>query len=369
MALTDLTAESVTKAVAEFDALGRSGFLSKYGFGQSRTYFLVIGGRQYDSKAIAGAAHGYLPGRHPLEAANFSGGDATVKRVLEGLGYIVTGPAGPNFAPPKVGSILSNQDLVRTFRVGNSGGMRRSNAANILLLISDPFKGLYKDRWEGRILHYTGMGLSGDQSLSNAQNRTLAESPRSGISVHLVEAHEPLRYTYAGEVELIGKPNEEMQFGQDGKLRKVWMFPLALKGSIDPPKITLEQTRAIEEIQRKAAARLSDEALKNRAQKGKRTPSSRTSQTTVYDRDPAVAEYTKRLAAGICDLCREPAPFKGRGGEPYLECHHVQWLAKGGADTLENTVALCPNCHRKMHIHNNQADRAKLTARINGRKL
>ena len=36
------------------------------------------------------------------------------------------------------------------------------------------------------------------------------------------------------------------------------------------------------------------------------------------------------------------------------------WLSQGGQDSIENTVALCPNCHRKMHIINDQADVAKL---------
>lgn len=44
------------------------------------------------------------------------------------------------------------------------------------------------------------------------------------------------------------------------------------------------------------------------------------------------------------------APFIDAKGEPYLEVHHIIWLSHGGADTIENTVALCPNCHRKMHI-------------------
>lgn len=34
---------------------------------------------------------------------------------------------------------------------------------------------------------------------------------------------------------------------------------------------------------------------------------------------------------------------------PYLEVHHVLPLSKGGPDTPQNCVALCPNCHRAMH--------------------
>ncbi|WP_223111555.1 HNH endonuclease [Billgrantia pellis] len=38
----------------------------------------------------------------------------------------------------------------------------------------------------------------------------------------------------------------------------------------------------------------------------------------------------------------------------------MEWLAKGGEDTIENTVALCPNCHRKMHALGLEADILRL---------
>lgn len=49
-------------------------------------------------------------------------------------------------------------------------------------------------------------------------------------------------------------------------------------------------------------------------------------------------------------MCGEPAPFKDRNGKPYLECHHVTWLANQGEDSIDNAVALDPTCHRKMHV-------------------
>ena len=89
---------------------------------------------------------------------------------------------------------------------------------------------------------------------------------------------------------------------------------------------------------------------------------SRTKQTTSssFSRSPYIAQYAKRRANGFCQLCDNPAPFVAANGEPYLESHHVIWLSQGGQDSIENTVALCPNCHRKMHIINGQADVAKL---------
>ena len=89
MALSDLTASAVVKAIQEFDQLGRDAFLKKYGFGKARSFDLRMNGRSYDSKAISGAAHGYLPGETPLTHDKFSGGEATVKNTLERLGFTV----------------------------------------------------------------------------------------------------------------------------------------------------------------------------------------------------------------------------------------------------------------------------------------
>ena len=70
------------------------------------------------------------------------------------------------------------------------------------------------------------------------------------------------------------------------------------------------------------------------------------------------------MFGGKCELCRQPAPFQKKNGEPYLETHHIIWLAKGGEDTVNNTVALCPNCHKKMHSLNLQSDVKQLKEAI-----
>ena len=87
MSLTELTSRAaVLAALREFDERGRELFLSRYGFNHARSYFLEYEGSRYDSKAIAGVAHGIQhPHLGPLRAADFSGGEATVKKVLEGL--------------------------------------------------------------------------------------------------------------------------------------------------------------------------------------------------------------------------------------------------------------------------------------------
>ncbi len=74
-------------------------------------------------------------------------------------------------------------------------------------------------------------------------------------------------------------------------------------------------------------------------------------------RSPDVAAYTRSRANGICDLCGRKAPFVDNNGIPFLESHHLITLAQGGPDVIFNTVALCPNCHRKMHIIDSEEDK------------
>lgn len=72
-------------------------------------------------------------------------------------------------------------------------------------------------------------------------------------------------------------------------------------------------------------------------------------QVRRYFRSPCVVAERLRLSEGYCDECRKPSPFTRRNGLPGLEVHHVVPLAEEGADTVENTRALCPNCHSEIH--------------------
>ena len=93
-------------------------------------------------------------------------------------------------------------------------------------------------------------------------------------------------------------------------------------------------------------------------------PQKTTIETTVFIRNSCISELAKRKAAGICQLCLDAAPFKNRDGQPYLETHHIEWLSRDGEDSLSNTVALCPNCHRKMHVVDSEQDKQYLKSRV-----
>ncbi|KAG8154493.1 HNH endonuclease [Burkholderia catarinensis] len=82
---------------------------------------------------------------------------------------------------------------------------------------------------------------------------------------------------------------------------------------------------------------------------GNSNPSTTSATVTQIRRDPSVKAWVLAQANGTCECCREPAPFKGADGLPYLEVHHVRKLAERGPDLVSNTVAVCPNCHRELH--------------------
>lgn len=69
----------------------------------------------------------------------------------------------------------------------------------------------------------------------------------------------------------------------------------------------------------------------------------------VYQRSRDVRNYVLARSYGICEGCASPAPFMRRDGTPYLEPHHLRRVSDGGPDHPAHVIALCPNCHRRVH--------------------
>ena len=130
--------------------------------------------------------------------------------------------------------------------------------------------------------------------------------------------------------------------------RKDWYVPSSLQ-------------HEIEQFQRETARAesLPIGNLVNRIKKARPRPA-RVVHGVYYYRDPNIAAFVKSDTRGICDLCRQQAPFESRPGVPYLECHHIVPLATEGRDEVKNCVALCPNCHAKMHILGRESDKQML---------
>lgn len=134
MPLSDITDPgAIRAAMAEYDNIGQKAFLNKYGFGRARRYYLKgAEGKTYDSKAVVGAAHGYqFPDQGPLRSSDFSGGDNTVKALLERLGYKVTGPESPPSIRPDISHatrVWVEKTIVRERQDRQSGPHRLGQA-------------------------------------------------------------------------------------------------------------------------------------------------------------------------------------------------------------------------------------------------
>lgn len=72
-------------------------------------------------------------------------------------------------------------------------------------------------------------------------------------------------------------------------------------------------------------------------------------ETATFARDSAVVRQAKLRANGLCEYCGEQG-FETESGTFYLEGHHVIPLGCGGPDEVWNTVAICPDDHRRAHF-------------------
>lgn len=192
---------------------------------ESVNYDLFFEGNRYPPKYVISIANKYANGQE-LESKQFDAIEA--KTFLPKLGFEVKLKYDIN-----PGDVVGNQQISTLFGCGTQGGMRKSNKTNTLVIISDQTKPFYKDEWRGDVLHYTGMGITGDQKIDYAQNKTLAESTTNGVEVHLFEVTSPGKYTYKGIVELADKPYEKQQKDKDGKERKVVIFPVKIKEPVE----------------------------------------------------------------------------------------------------------------------------------------
>lgn len=115
------------------------------------------------------------------------------------------------------------------------------------------------------------------------------------------------------------------------------------------PPTDEEKTLEFEQAVRKSS-KSTPEERKKRLAGAPKIPSRSPVVHLSFDRNPDVVAEVLFQANGICGRCRRPAPFTRRkDNSPYLEVHHKRQLSQGGEDTVENAIALCPNCHRDLH--------------------
>jgi 5-methylcytosine-specific restriction enzyme A len=165
---------------------------------------------------------------------------------------------------------------------------------------------------------------------------------------------EPYNWIKVNFNDLINLKIEDLLNQIDG-LEKGGITDLTINSDIEPIICNTEEEWI------KQGEHLKDVIRAGKIPKGQVKPVKTSTSNTVYFRDAAVRAYVLLQAKGLCENCGELAPFLDTYGNPFLEVHHVKPLHLEGTDTISNTVALCPNCHRMFHY---SKDKDKLVVEV-----
>lgn len=192
---------------------------------------------------------------------------------------------------------------------------------------------------------YTGEGQEGDMTWDHG-NRAIRDHKEEGRQLHLFENQDNGYVTYVGEYEYEDAKWEELP-DKNGEMRDAIRFRLVPAGgreidigTDDPDEL------AEEELYEKAKQSVQGSGGSGGSSGGS---GSSTTTTTTYSRSELPKRFARRVADGVCQGCGEPAPFIDKNGSPFLEVHHLYRRSDGGADDPDNVIAICPNCHRRVH--------------------
>lgn len=187
---------------------------------------------------------------------------------------------------------------------------------------------------------YSGQGAEGDMDWRFV-NRAIRDHERMGKEIHVFEkTGQSYMVRYRGEYEY--EDHEWVQLeDKNENFRDAILFELVPVGG---RTINVEgglEEKSLEELYIDARSAAPQSTSTSQSESG--------SSGSDYNRSEIVKQFAKRSAEGICQGCREPAPFESKNGEPFLEVHHLKMLGDEGADHPDNVIALCPNCHRRVH--------------------
>jgi hypothetical protein len=136
-----------------------------------------------------------------LQAADFSGGEATVATKLRSLGFEVRSEAADSEWNIAVGQTLTRRELQQRYGGAPYGGIEPSRTTPNVLLSTDPASGErhgYFDGWvdDDDCFHYTGEGTTGDQEFREG-NKAIRDHVADGRSLRLFRAN-GTQVTYLG---------------------------------------------------------------------------------------------------------------------------------------------------------------------------
>jgi 5-methylcytosine-specific restriction enzyme A len=359
MRLRDITRAAVLDAIDEYNRLGQDEFLAKYGFDRARSYLLVHDGKAYDSKAIVGVAHGFLPGERALAARDFSGGEATVGRLLRGLGFTVQ--VGELTAGRLVG-LLTKLNVYRSeglpalyqpitllwaFARAGHGEPRLVPWAETQRQVAALIK-RYGRPGEGNRVFYPVAALH-NAGLWDLETDSGAVPNAHGSSVpqRWFDEHQP-RSGLAKTVYELVRDSAEARTAAVGALTGTYFVaadPAALLGELGlsgPSAISLAETAfSARTAEYRRLCERADVFWTGRDS----TRVDRASANPV--RSAAARQAVLLRSEGRCENpgCTGDIRDLTDSGDPILEIDHIHDLALGGPDDPAQMIALCPNCH------------------------
>lgn len=361
MALKDITRQAVLAAIAEYDRVGQSAFLSRYGFDSARLYLLIHDGKSYDSKAIVGAAHGFLPGEKQLAASQFSGGEATVGRLLRGLGFTVQ--VGDELTADRLERMLTKLQVYRSdglpalyqpitllwaFARARRGDPRLVSWQDTQRQVKALFE-RYGRTWEGNRVFYPVAALhhAGLWEL-DADPEHVPSAHGSSVPQRWFDDHQPNGGLVGPVYDLVRESPKALAVAVNA-LAKTYFIdadptPLLTElGLFEPTDVSLLEmafeTRAAE-YQRLCVG--ADIFWRDRDSQR----ATRTSSVPVRSDDARRAVLLR--SEGHCENpdCTGDIHDVTDTGAPILEVDHIRDLALGGEDDPAQMIALCPNCHQ-----------------------
>ena len=359
MGLRDITRTAVLAAIAEYDRLGQDEFLDKYGFDRARSYLLIHNGKAYDSKAIVGVAHGFLPEERALTARDFSGGEATVGRLLRGLGFTV-----------QVGDMTVDRlfRLLTRLNVYRSGGLpalyqpitllwafaRAGRGAPRLVSWEETQRQIaalikhYGRPGEGDRIYYRVAALYGAGLWElDTDSGTVPNAHGSSIPQRWFDEHRPRSGLVTPVYELV-RDSAEAQSAAVRALTETYFVDANPAALLDELGLGGLRTGSPAEAAFSARAaeyrRLCDRVDVFWAGRDS-TRASRMSADPVRSADARQAVLLR--SEGRCENpgCTGDIHDLTDGGDPILEIDHIHDLALGGPDDPAQMIALCPNCH------------------------
>jgi 5-methylcytosine-specific restriction enzyme A len=190
----------------------------------------------------------------------------------------------------------------------------------------------YKDELDDDgVFHYYGEGQDRDMEFSGG-NAAILNHAENEEELHLFEKPRKNFWRYRGEMVCTGF---RWKTREDGTRAIVFQLINADDDRSDGD-LDLRETLSLEEL---AALADGDPTEESDPTVGLRK---------TYARSAALREFVRGRANGYCEGCGNPAPFESSSG-PYLEAHHTLRRSDSGPGNRSTVIALCPNCHARVH--------------------